>query len=318
MDSRRAAGHAHDPRLRTLGRTYFGVQALAGAAWWVSVFLSPAVQHVTLGALPPVAVAALDLPLFVAASALAAAGIRWATWLATAWTSLVAMGMAGYATITQLAGLGALLMIAAAAASVAAAVLALLGRIPGELVTRGPFAFAVAPVASVRANAARTTRQMLVFWGTFLVVLPAIIALVEARWLLRVDPPPVVQAFGVLLFVAASALGIWSARSFAVLGEGTPLPSTQPRRLVVAGPYRWVRNPMAIAGIVQGMAVGLALGSWMVVVWAAAGSLVWNQVVRPEEEADLLARFGAEYATYRDRVRCWMPRHPLPSTGEQA
>lgn len=75
---------------------------------------------------------------------------------------------------------------------------------------------------------------------------------------------------------------------------------------------------MAIAGIVQGMAVGLAIGSWMVVVWAAAGSLVWNQVVRPEEEADLLARFGTEYAAYRDRVRCWLPRQPLPPGADQA
>lgn len=318
MDSSRAALHAPDPRLRALGRAYFGVQAIAGAAWWLSVFLSPAVQHATLGALPPVAVAALDLPLFVAASALAAAGIRWATWIATAWTTLVAVGMAGYATVTQLAGLGAVLMLAAAAASIAAALLVLLGRIPGELVTRGAFAFAVAPVAAARTNVARTARQTVVFWGTFLVVLPAIIALVEARWLLRIERPPVVQALGILLLVAASVLGVWSARSLAVLGEGTPLPSTQTRRLVVAGPYRWVRNPMAIAGIVQGMAVGLAIGSWMVVVWAAAGSLVWNQAVRPEEEADLLARFGADYAAYRDRVRCWLPRQPLPSTDEQA
>ena len=318
MDSSASSRRTPDPRLRTLGRAYLGAQALAGAAWWIGVFVVPGVREATLGDLPPVLVAAFDVPLFVGASALAAAGIRWAAWLATAWTVLVAIGMTGYATVTQLAGLGALLMIAAAAASVAATLLMVLGRFPSELVTRGPFAFAVAPVAAARAHVARTARQIVVFWGTFLIVLPAIIAVVEARWLLRLEPPPIVQAAGVLLFVAAGALGVWSARSFAVLGEGTPLPSAQPRRLVVAGPYRWVRNPMAIAGIVQGMAVGLVLGSWMVVVWAAAGSLVWNQVVRPEEEADLLARFGPEYAAYRDRVRCWLPRPPQPPTAEQA
>ncbi|WP_175414026.1 methyltransferase family protein [Agrococcus sp. SGAir0287] len=256
--------------------------------------------------------------MFVAASAIAAAGIRWAAWLVTAWTLLVAVGMAGYATVTQLAGIGAVLMLAAAAASVAAACLVLLGRVPSELVVRGPFAFAVAPVAAARANGARTAGQIVVFWGTFLIVLPILIALVEARWQLRVEPPPIVQAAGILLFVAASVLGIASARAMVTYGEGTPLPSAQPRRLVVAGPYRWVRNPMAIAGIVQGIAVGLAIGSWMVVVWAAAGSLVWNHVVRPEEEADLLARFGADYAAYRDRVRCWVPGHPLPPGHERA
>lgn len=31
-------------------------------------------------------------------------------------------------------------------------------------------------------------------------------------------------------------------------------------RLVIARPYRFVRNPMAVAGIVQGLAVGWYLG----------------------------------------------------------
>ncbi len=305
-------------RLRGLGRAYFAVQALAGAAWWIGVFTLDAVRDATLGALPPVAVAAFDVPLFVVGSALAAAGIRWAVWLTTAWTTLVAVGMAGYATLTQLAGIGAVLMVAAAAASVGAATLVLLGRIPGELIARGPFAFAVAPVAAARAHVARTARQTAVFWSTFLVVLPAIIAIVEARWQLRLEPVAIVQAAGVLLFVAGGSLGVWSARSLSIVGEGTPLPSSQPRNLVVAGPYRWVRNPMAVAGIVQGVAVGLAIGSWMVVAWALAGAVVWHVVVRPVEEADLHARFGAAYARYRDRVRCWVPRHPLPPTAAEA
>ncbi|MFC7430118.1 MULTISPECIES: methyltransferase family protein [unclassified Agrococcus] len=312
------ASRASGARLSLLGRAYFAVQALAGAAWWIGVFTVDAVRDATLGGLPPVAVAAFDLPLFVVGSAVAAAGVRWATWLATAWTTLVAVGMAGYATVTQLAGVGALLMVAAAVASIGAAILVLLGRIPGDLIARGPFAFAVAPVADARTHVARTARQTVVFWGTFLVVLPAIIAVVEARWQLRVEPAPIVQAAGILLLVAGSLLGIWSARSLSIVGEGTPLPSSQPRRLVVAGPYRWVRNPMAVAGIAQGIAVGLVVGSWMVVAYAAAGVVVWHVVVRPVEEADLLARFGASYASYRDLVRCWIPRHPLPPTGAQA
>jgi protein-S-isoprenylcysteine O-methyltransferase Ste14 len=48
-----------------------------------------------------------------------------------------------------------------------------------------------------------------------------------------------------------------------------------PNRLVVAGPYRWVRNPMALASIAQGVAVGLILSSWLVVVYAVAGALLW-------------------------------------------
>jgi protein-S-isoprenylcysteine O-methyltransferase Ste14 len=91
-------------------------------------------------------------------------------------------------------------------------------------------------------------------------------------------------------------------------GAGTPLPSAMPNHLVIAGPYRWVRNPMAVAGITQGVAVGLVLGSWLVIAYSMIGSLLWNYAVRPLEEADLEERFGAEFRQYRDAVRCWIPR----------
>jgi protein-S-isoprenylcysteine O-methyltransferase Ste14 len=50
------------------------------------------------------------------------------------------------------------------------------------------------------------------------------------------------------------------------------------------------------------------LSSWLVVAYALAGSLVWNSVVRPLEEADLEGRFGDEFRRYRSSVRCWWPR----------
>lgn len=44
--------------------------------------------------------------------------------------------------------------------------------------------------------------------------------------------------------------------------------------------------------IVQGVAVGLILSSWLVIVYAIAGSLLWNYAIRPLEESDLETRFG--------------------------
>src|SRR5207253_638214 len=70
-------------------------------------------------------------------------------------------------------------------------------------------------------------------------------------------------------------------------GEGTPLPLDGPRRLVLAGPYGYVRNPMAIAGLGQGLCVGVGTGSWLVVAYALLGSAIWNWIVRPSEEEDL-------------------------------
>jgi len=290
------------------GRGYFAVQALAGAAWWVAVAVSPSVRTATLGSLDPVVVAALDIPFFVVASGLAAARLRAAAWVATGWTLLVALSLAGYATVTTEAGWGVIIMAGAAVGSLGALGLVVLGRIPTEWVISGPFAFRPAlPRSGSAQNLIATIGQIVLFWGFFLAVVPVVVRFLEQRWGLDVTVPwlwPV----GLVLLALASALGLWSGFTMSVIGKGTPLPAAMPNRLVVAGPYRFIRNPMAVAGFMQGAAVGLLLSSWIVVAYGVAGAFLWNYAIRPHEEADLERRFGDEFRRYRAAVRCWIPR----------
>jgi len=292
----------------TAGRWYFAAQALGGAAWWLTVLLSPFVRHVTLGTLDPLPIAVADIPLFVVASAVAGFGVRVAAIIATGWTGLVAIVLAGYATLTGEAGWGVLLMVAAAGGSVLALCLILFGRVPTRWLIAGPFAFRVARLRSVGAILAATAGQLVVFWGVFLVVGPLILVVLERRWRVGFDFPDFARPIGLIVLILASALGIWSAAAMAVAGRGTPLPVAMPSRLAIAGPYRFVRNPMAMAGIVQGIAIGILFSSWLVIAYAVIGSVIWNLAVRPHEEADLEQRFGAEFDRYRDAVRCWIPR----------
>ncbi len=295
------------------GRTYFAMQALAGAAWWVAVFASPFVRETTLGGLNPVVVAVFDIPLFVAASAVAAFGVKSAAMLTAGWTGFVAIALAVYATITGEAGWGVLAMVAAAGASVIALALFVLGRVPTEWIIFGPFAFRPAASRSTAVpHVASTFRQITVFWGLFLVVIPIIIAILERRWAVAFPFPAFAGPVGIAVLLAASALGISAAFVMSTLGDGTPLPSAMPNRLVIAGPYLWVRNPMALSGIVQGVAVGLILSSWLVIAYAIVGSVLWNYAIRPLEESNLEERFGDEFRRYREAVRCWIPR--IPST----
>lgn len=300
---------------RAVGRLYFAVQGLAGALWWVLVPTVPAVRRATLGGLDPLWTAVFDLPLFVLASALAAAGLRWALAVVTPWTLLVTLGMVGYATVTGQAGAGALAMIAASAGSLGAMMLLRWGRIPVERAMVGPMAFRAARRTEGSAPLRATLAQMLAFWTLFLLVIPLPIAFVERRWGLSLSLPPTVAGglgvAGIVLVVAASGLGVWSAVTMAQLGRGTPLPGAMAHHLVIAGPYRWIRNPMAVAGIAQGAGVGLLLGSWLVLLYAVAGGVLWHVLVRPAEERDLAERFGQEYARYRAHVRCWLPRLSL-------
>jgi protein-S-isoprenylcysteine O-methyltransferase Ste14 len=293
------------------GRSYFAAQAIAGIAWWIAVFVSPTVRVATLGSLNPVLVALADIPLFVIASAVAAGGVKTAALVSSGWTCLVAVGLAAYATVTTEAGWGVLVMAGAAGASVVACSLVWLSRVPTEWIARGPFAFRPATMrTTVAVDVAVTFGQLVVFWGLFLVAIPGGITLLERRWELAVSLPSTASPIGVCLLVLASGLGVAAAVSMSTRGHGTPLPSAMPNRLVVVGPYRWIRNPMAVAGIAQGVAVGLILPSWLVIVYAIVGSVLWNYAVRPLEESDLEARFGKEFTDYRDAVRCWIPRVP--------
>ncbi|MEO1994557.1 MAG: isoprenylcysteine carboxylmethyltransferase family protein, partial [Planctomycetaceae bacterium] len=110
-----------------------------------------------------------------------------------------------------------------------------------------------------------------------------------------------------VLFVPASVLGVCSAWVMSFSGRGTPFPTDTARRLVVVGPYRFVRNPMAIAGLSQALVVAARLGSWGVLAYVLVGGVVWNVWVRPPEEEDLAQRFGDAYVRYQHRVRCWIP-----------
>lgn len=102
-------------------------------------------------------------------------------------------------------------------------------------------------------------------------------------------------------------LGLTSAYFMVRDGAGTPLPLDQTNHLVVSGPYRYVRNPMAIAGIGQGLAISIAFQSIPILIYSVLGAIVWQMVVRPAEERDMAQRFGEPYEVYRRKVSCWIP-----------
>ena len=157
-------------------------------------------------------------------------------------------------------------------------------------------------------NLAKTAVQVAVFWGVILFVIPPWIVAASTRLGLPVYEFAAARFVAVGLFVVASTLGIVSAITMAVQGQGTPLPIDSPRRMVVTGPYARVRNPMAIAGLAQGTAVAIWHGSLAVLVYVIVGGVIWQFAVRPLEEADLLRVFGDEFARYRETVPLWWPR----------
>jgi protein-S-isoprenylcysteine O-methyltransferase Ste14 len=144
------------------------------------------------------------------------------------------------------------------------------------------------------------------FIAFVLVFLPAQVL----RWS-GVSPPAEIgtaQIVGIVLVVLGSVLALWCIVAFGTIGRGTPAPFDPPRRLVIRGPYRFVRNPMYVgAGIALGGAAlyytSLPLLGYLIFLW-----IVTHALVLYYEEPVLKRTFGAEYEQYLRDVRRWWPR----------
>ena len=286
-----------DPR--TLIRPFYLGQALAVAAWWALLVTVP-------GSRQPFLVDGIGWPVFRAFlwpdALLLVGGSLVAAWRPVAGLRLLLLGAVAYPTLLCVAW-----SVASDSGHAAAVAMALM-LVGNASVCAELQLFRTARPASPATHIACTLSQLVPFWGLFLVVLPWHTARLDP---LRVAVGPLAQGLAAGAFALAGALGIASAVVMAGKGLGTPLPVAAPALLVVSGPYRWLRNPMAAAGVLQVMAVAVMLGSPVVAVYAVMGALIWQLVARPSEEADLATRFGADYARYRARVPLWVPRVPV-------
>lgn len=179
---------------------------------------------------------------------------------------------------------------------------------PTRLASTMPDLFREARPASTTTLAWWTALQSAAIWTAALVVLPLVLVATEAALGIDRFAFPGQFALAGVLFVVFSALNASAGASMVRWGRGTPLPTACAPRLVVRGPYAYVRNPMAVFGLGQGAAVGLGLGSWLTLGAVVVGGVIWHTLVRPTEEADLARRLGADYAAYRAAVPLWVPR----------
>jgi protein-S-isoprenylcysteine O-methyltransferase Ste14 len=143
--------------------------------------------------------------------------------------------------------------------------------------------------------------------GTELVLIPLLVVYFDLGPHLELGP---VRYAGVVPLVAGLAIILRCFADFIRRGRGTPAIYDPPRELVVAGLYRYVRNPQYV-GVVL-VIVGEALLTEMAVLfgYAALMALAYHLFVRCYEEPTLGRLFGEPYARYRQVVPRWLPRRP--------
>ena len=115
-------------------------------------------------------------------------------------------------------------------------------------------------------------------------------------------------AAGWSLVALGLALAIWTMTLFHRKGKGTAAPWDPPAKLVVAGPYRHVRNPMLSSVFMMLLAEWFLLGAWQLLAFFAIFVMV-NLIYFPLiEEKELARRFGKAYLRYKKNVPRYIPR----------
>jgi protein-S-isoprenylcysteine O-methyltransferase Ste14 len=148
--------------------------------------------------------------------------------------------------------------------------------------------------------------------------LPFVVTVLIPIWIARVNgvrlalgtttPHLLAQIAGCGLALVGLSLFVSSLRRFASEGQGTLAPWDPPRRLVIRGPYRYVRNPMisGVLFVLFGEASMLLSGphaQWALIF------LVINFIYIPLfEEQQLKERFGGAYIEYCRHVPRLVPR----------
>jgi protein-S-isoprenylcysteine O-methyltransferase Ste14 len=151
-------------------------------------------------------------------------------------------------------------------------------------------------------------------WGATMLVL-----IVLSAWWLRWSwsGTSSLQVLGWVLFVGSVVAGTWAVAKMGwarLLLAGALFPPGEgaeengvPQRLVVEGPYRYVRNPLNEGDFCLIVGAALLTRSWALMLLAAL-YVAQLALQLPFEERELRERFGVPYQRYCELVPRFVPR----------
>jgi len=147
---------------------------------------------------------------------------------------------------------------------------------------------------------------------TVLVVIPLLLIVgtkgFRLGWGLGLPYDAVVVCIGLIILAAGLYLLIATIMLFAKIGKGTLAPWSPPKKLLVIGPYRYVRNPMILGVQITLLGESIITGSVAVFVCFVLCFIINHFYFIFSEEPGLLRRFSNEYIRYKDNVPRWIPK----------
>lgn len=89
--------------------------------------------------------------------------------------------------------------------------------------------------------------------------------------------------------------------------QDIPLPIHAPKKFVIEGLYRYVRNPMYVGDFMIFLGEFLFFGHLLLLVYLITAVIFIHLMVIFKEEKALEKKFGKEYLNYKTRVPRWIP-----------
>jgi len=138
------------------------------------------------------------------------------------------------------------------------------------------------------------------FFGLLMWLASFLASPVEVPFGPRVGTTALIAAVGVIFGVTA-ILSFWQAK--------TTVNPTKPgatSSLVTSGVFRVTRNPMYLSLLLYLLAWAVYLSCWLALLLATVFLFYIDQFQIKPEERTLSSLFGAEYSSYKARVRRWL------------
>jgi len=113
---------------------------------------------------------------------------------------------------------------------------------------------------------------------------------------------------GIILLIIGLPITVITAFSFVIFGKGTPAPFDAPKEFVVAGPYKYVRNPMYVGGFFAFIGFAFVNFSVSMLIFPFIWYIVVHLLVVFYEEKELEKKFGQSFLDYKKKVNRWIPK----------
>ena len=145
-------------------------------------------------------------------------------------------------------------------------------------------------------------------FGGLILWLSPFVYLINPQWMAwaKIGLPEWVRFLGIGVAIVNDVLLYWL---FSSIGSGiSPTSATRKEHtLSTSGPYRWVRHPLYTVGAILFISFGMMADNWFI---AALGILAFIAMAKrtPQEEANLIEKFGDEYREYMKHTGRFFPK----------